>query len=53
MKLPPVDAKSETEKSSILEISRFFYYAYYISDDVIILQLKCGKKLNKRYLWKY
>ena len=37
----------------ILEILTFFYYANYISDDVILFAPKNGKILNKRYLWKY
>ena len=37
----------------VLEILTFFYYANYISDDIILLAAKNGKILNKRYLWKY
>ena len=37
----------------VLEILTFFYYANYISDDVILFAPKNGKILNKRYLWKY
>ena len=37
----------------VLEILRFFYYANYISDDVILFATKKWKILNKRYLWKY
>ena len=36
----------------VLEISRFFYYANLISDDVILFATKNGEILNKRYLWK-
>ena len=31
----------------------FFYYANYISDDVILFATRNGKTLNKRYLWIY
>ena len=37
----------------VLEISTFFCYANWISDDVILFASKNGKILNKRYLWKY
>ena len=37
----------------VLEILTFFYYANYISDDVMLFATKNGKILNKRYLWKY
>ena len=36
-----------------LEILTFFYYANYISDDVILFATKNGKILSKQYLWKY
>ena len=36
----------------VLEISRFFYYANLISDDIILFATKNGEILNKRYLWK-
>ena len=37
----------------VLEILRFFYYANWISDDVILCATKNGKILSKQYLWKY
>jgi len=37
----------------VLEILTFFFYANYISDDVILNATKKWKILNKRYLWKY
>ena len=37
----------------VLEISTFFYFANFISDDVILFATKMWKILNKRYLWKY
>ena len=37
----------------LLEISTFFYYANYISGDVILFATKKWKILNKRYPWQY
>ena len=37
----------------ILEILTFFYYANYMSDDVILFATKNGKIRNKPYLKKY
>ena len=37
----------------VLEILTFFYYANWISDDVIMFAAKKWNILNKRYLWKY